>query len=72
MNISIKQLCANLPRTFEEYFNYVKKLHFADKPDYDYLRYLFYKTLRDYDCEYDDIFDWTKTEDSISEETESS
>jgi len=67
INTSVKQLCHKLPQTFEDYFNYVKKLHFADKPDYDYLRYLFYKTLHENGSEFDNIYDWTKTEESEEE-----
>jgi len=70
MATSFKQLCAGLPQTFEEYFNYIKKLHFADKPDYDYLRYLFYKTLRDLGLEYDNVFDWTKTKENSEESSD--
>jgi len=33
---SIGELCQNLPSNFEQFFLYVKKLHFADKPDYDF------------------------------------
>jgi serine/threonine protein kinase len=56
---SIKELCSGLPRNFAEFFLYVKKLHFADKPDYDYLRFLFFEILRDNGFEFDDVFDWT-------------
>lgn len=39
--VSTDKLCDNLPKSFEKYMNYCKKLKFEEKPDYKYLRDLF-------------------------------
>eukprot|EP01129_Flabellula_baltica_P017487 TRINITY_DN9700_c0_g1_i1.p1 TRINITY_DN9700_c0_g1~~TRINITY_DN9700_c0_g1_i1.p1 ORF type:complete len:341 (-),score=69.95 TRINITY_DN9700_c0_g1_i1:104-1126(-) len=54
-----RQLCDGLPRYFEDYFQAVKKLHFSDKPDYDYLRFLFYNALEEQGYSFDKVFDWS-------------
>eukprot|EP01125_Pyxidicula_operculata_P010861 TRINITY_DN356_c1_g1_i2.p1 TRINITY_DN356_c1_g1~~TRINITY_DN356_c1_g1_i2.p1 ORF type:complete len:275 (-),score=70.27 TRINITY_DN356_c1_g1_i2:73-897(-) len=59
MNISIEELTENLPVAFYEYFKYVESLYFADKPNYDYLRGLFYQTIIANNEEFDEVFDWT-------------
>ena len=59
MNISVEELCRDLPLEFSTSFKYVRDLGFDDEPNYSYLR----KPLRDLflreGFEYDSVFDWT-------------
>ena len=50
------ELCTGLPIEFTNYLEYVKKLKFDEKPDYNYLR----KSFRDLftRCCYRSLFDW--------------
>ncbi|KAK3304812.1 casein kinase 1, delta [Chaetomium strumarium] len=45
---------------FATYINYTRGLAFDDKPDYLYLRRLFYRRFRAEGFTYDHVFDWTK------------
>lgn len=55
---SIKDLCDGLPEEFGIYLNYVRKLGFEETPDYDFLRELFSKVLRDMGEVDDGVYDW--------------
>jgi len=59
MQTSIESLTKDLPSSFYDYFTYVSKLAFLDKPDYDYLRKLFYDTLEKHGYTFDHVFDWS-------------
>ena len=73
IKISIEVLCYELPREFNEYLNYCKRLKFEDKPNYDYLKNLFLRILvGSYDLyglnEKFLNFDWTfKNQEEIRE-----
>lgn len=54
----IKELCDNYPEEFGIYLNYVRKLGFEETPDYDFLRELFTKVLRDRGEVEDGVYDW--------------
>lgn len=56
--ISLEKLCQNLPEKILEYFEYVLKLKFFDKPDYGYLKELFLSVMHSYAVQNDGIFDW--------------
>jgi len=43
---------------FATYLRHVRNLKFTDKPDYSYLRNLFYDVLRKHSWECDWEFDW--------------
>jgi serine/threonine protein kinase len=53
-----KKLCEGLPKEFEHYLTYCRKLEFEQEPDYKYLRGLFYKCLKTLGETYDFKFDW--------------
>jgi casein kinase 1 len=59
----IKELCEGYPEEFGIYLNYVRKLGFEETPDYDFLRELFTKVLRNNGDIEDDIFDWNLLHD---------
>lgn len=55
---SVKELCEGYPEEFGIYLNYVRKLGFEETPDYDFLRELFSKVLRDLGEVDDGMYDW--------------
>lgn len=54
----IKDLCEGYPEEFGIYLNYVRKLGFEETPDYDFLRELFSKVMKNNNDLDDGIFDW--------------
>ncbi|KAM6500374.1 kinase-like protein [Amanita muscaria] len=54
----IKELCDGFPEEFAIYLNYVRKLGFEEAPDYDFLRELFAKVLKNNGDAEDGVFDW--------------
>lgn len=54
----IKELCEGYPEEFSIYLNYVRKLGFEETPDYDFLRDLFSKVLKNIGEVDDSVFDW--------------
>ncbi|TFK76313.1 CK1/CK1/CK1-G protein kinase [Pluteus cervinus] len=54
----IKELCEGFPEEFGIYLNYVRKLGFEETPDYDFLRELFTKVLKNNGDVEDGVFDW--------------
>ncbi|CAG8451457.1 3089_t:CDS:10 [Diversispora eburnea] len=54
----IRELCDGFPEEFGIYLSYVRKLGFEDNPDYDYLRELFTKILKNSNETEDGIYDW--------------
>ncbi|OZJ04458.1 Casein kinase I 1 [Bifiguratus adelaidae] len=57
-NTPINELCEGFPEEFGIYLSYVRKLGFEETPDYDFLRDLFTKALRDAGESEDGIYDW--------------
>ena len=51
-------LTFRLLEEFGIYLNYVRKLGFEETPDYDFLRELFTKVIRNNGEIEDDVFDW--------------
>jgi len=54
----IKELCEGFPEEFNIYLNYVRKLGFEETPDYDFLRELFTKVLKNSGEAEDGVYDW--------------
>ncbi|QRW00190.1 casein kinase [Ceratobasidium sp. AG-Ba] len=54
----IKELCEGFPEEFAIYLNYVRRLGFEETPDYDFLRELFTKVLKNMNEPEDGIYDW--------------
>ncbi|EGN99147.1 hypothetical protein SERLA73DRAFT_181981 [Serpula lacrymans var. lacrymans S7.3] len=54
----ISELCEGFPEEFCIYMNYVRKLGFEETPDYEFLRELFAKVLKNIGEVDDGIFDW--------------
>jgi len=59
MNISVEELCRDLPLEFSTSFKYVRDLGFDDEPNYSYLRKLLRNLFLRKGFEYDNVFDWT-------------
>ncbi|KAI0044839.1 CK1/CK1/CK1-G protein kinase [Auriscalpium vulgare] len=55
---AIKELCEGFPEEFGIYLNYVRKLGFEETPDYDFLRELFSKVLKNSNEVEDGVYDW--------------
>lgn len=54
----IKELCEGFPDEFAIYLNYVRKLGFEETPDYEFLRELFSKVLKNMGEVEDGVYDW--------------
>ncbi|KAF8623574.1 hypothetical protein AX15_006342 [Amanita polypyramis BW_CC] len=54
----IKELCEGYPEEFGIYLNYVRKLGFEEAPDYEFLRELFVKILKNSGDMEDGVYDW--------------
>jgi len=54
----IKELAEGFPEEFAIYLNYVRKLGFEETPDYDFLRELFTKVLKNSGEAEDGVYDW--------------
>ncbi|KAI0320735.1 CK1/CK1/CK1-G protein kinase [Amylostereum chailletii] len=55
---AIKELCEGFPEEFGIYLNYVRKLGFEETPDYDFLRELFSKVMKNNNDVDDQVYDW--------------
>ena len=53
-----EQLCEGLPPQFEEYIKYTRNLQYEENPDYNYLKNLFLRVLKNYNWEFDYYYDW--------------
>ena len=58
--IKISSLCEGLPSEISELFGYVKKLGFAEKPNYNYMKQLFLSILKKNGLRKDNKFSWIK------------
>ena len=54
----IDTLCKGLPKEFQRYLNYVRKLKFDDKPDYQFLKSMLQNLFYKNGYEYDYMYDW--------------
>lgn len=54
----IKDLCEGFPEEFGIYLNYVRKLGFEETPDYEFLRELFAKVMKNNNDVDDGVYDW--------------
>jgi serine/threonine protein kinase len=66
LKTTIKELCKGHPEEFERYFDYVRSLDFADRPDYHFLRTIFRNLFRAKGFKYDYKYDWTLKRESYS------
>lgn len=58
--LSLNQLCQGLPNEMKQFFEYVRRLRFAETPNYASLMRLFRRGLRNMGKSEDLIFDWTR------------
>jgi casein kinase 1 len=61
----IELLCKNLPHQFIDYFQYVRLLRFADRPDYSYLSKLFKNIAVENNIILDEKYDWDELKESV-------
>ena len=55
LSTPIATLCENLPKEFELYINYCRRLKFKDHPDYAYLRSIFQMMIKGSCITHDDV-----------------
>ncbi|KAI8394236.1 kinase-like domain-containing protein [Radiomyces spectabilis] len=55
---AVKDLCDGYPEEFGIYLQYVRRLGFEETPDYDFLRELFTKALKNTGEKEDGVYDW--------------
>ncbi|KAI9270454.1 kinase-like domain-containing protein [Phascolomyces articulosus] len=55
---AVKDLCDGFPEEFGIYLQYVRKLGFEETPDYDFLRELFSKVIKNAGEVEDGVYDW--------------
>jgi hypothetical protein len=60
MFTQIDELCRGLPREFNQYLEYTRKLRFDDKPDYSFLKKLFREVSIHEGFTYDHVYDWVR------------
>lgn len=65
-NMSPRELCKDMPYQMVDYFRYVRRLAYEDRPDYSYLRSLFRKALERKGLIDDGIFDWFESSSNKS------
>jgi hypothetical protein len=58
MQMIPEQICKNYPKECILFLNYCRKLSFDNRPDYNYLRYLFRYLLYQKSDQYDYEYDW--------------
>ena len=57
--MSLDDLCEDLPKEFKEIIHYSKKLEFTEEPDYDYLEKLLFKAAESNYIDIDSVeYDW--------------
>jgi serine/threonine protein kinase len=64
---SASELCEDLPREFYDYIRYTRMLRFTSRPDYNYLRSLFWKILQSDNQLNDGNFDWNEAAIKLEE-----
>ena len=68
LEISSSELCFGIPKEFEIFLEYVKNLKYDEKPDYNMLKDLLYKVMKDGNYKNDYIYDWTFLDDKNKNE----
>jgi len=64
--VSITEITESLPDVFATYLTVVRKLQFAEKPNYTLLRELFKKCFNDMKFVPDGLYDWTQVPSRLS------
>jgi serine/threonine protein kinase len=57
-SISIEELCCDCPKEFRLYMEYCRKLGYKERPDYSYIKHLFYKVMKRNKFIHDGKYDW--------------
>ena len=68
LEISSNELCSGIPKEFEIFLEYVKNLKYDEQPDYNMLKDLLYKVMKDGNYKNDYIYDWTFLDDKNKNE----
>ncbi|CAD8133365.1 unnamed protein product [Paramecium octaurelia] len=65
MKMTPTEICIDLPIEFSKALEYIKSLQYQSDPDYDYLIQLFRKLAQSRRIEYDDVYDWTQSQNQF-------
>jgi len=65
MEVSVKDLCENLPEEFNKYISYTRKMDYLEEPKYDFLKDLFISMLKKKHHKFDYVYDWTTPEEKL-------
>ncbi|EPR78871.1 Casein kinase 1 [Spraguea lophii 42_110] len=65
LDVTLQELCEDLPMCFLEYMKYVRNLDFDEMPDYVFLKDLFANSMKEKMQRFDYKFDWVVNEDKI-------
>ena len=66
-NISIKDLCSELPEELETFLTYIRKLEFTQVPDYNYLKSLLKNIIIKNNSYIDFFYDWNREKPTIDQ-----
>ena len=70
LELSLRELCKEVPREFYEYFKMCRNLEFEETPNYNSMRRLFSRLLQRKGLTNDYAFDWKVTEEEREDEPE--
>jgi len=65
MEVSVKDLCENLPEEFNKYISYTRKMDYLEEPKYDFLKDLYISMLKKKHHKFDYVYDWTTPEEKL-------
>ena len=68
IEITSNELCRGLPKEFEIFLEYVKNIKYEEKPDYDKLRNLLEKVMKNNNYKNDYVYDWTSQDEKNKNE----
>ncbi|EGR30261.1 protein kinase domain protein [Ichthyophthirius multifiliis] len=58
MNISAENLCKGIPIEFSTFIKHCRNLKFEEKPDYSFLKKIFYERMNKEGIQFDYVYDW--------------
>ena len=61
--VTPEMLCHRMPLELIDMMYYARSIEFYERPDYDFLRRLFYRCLEREEMNYNLVYDWNKIEE---------
>lgn len=66
MTMTLEEICTNCPIEFKTFLQYCRTLEFSTKPDYNYIKKIFYDLFKTQKWTDDCIYDWNMDNDNNS------